>query len=298
MFLIFLGFLSRRLSLFKQEDVSVLKKVIIYLTLPALIFTVSYRSSFSLSFLKIPVLAWVVMLLSLGAAFLLSFALSLKKETRGSFLLTSAIGNTGYFGYPLALAFYGRAGLVNSIFYDLIGSVPFVFTIGVYLAEKFGKENKTGNPLWGVFTFPPLLALVAAYVLQFLGTATGFFVPSFILKSLDSVGKVTIPLIVLTIGLSLELSSIRTFWFPLLLVCLLKLIFSPVLAYLTGALFLKATALKVSVLEASMPTFMLSLVIGARSKLDTSFISGAILVTTLASILTIPFWQFLFNFVK
>ena len=295
---IFLGFFSRKIGLFRKEDVSVLKNVIIYLTLPALVFVVVYRSSFSLSFFKIPALAWGVMLLSLGVALLLTRTLSLKRETSGAFVLTSAIGNTGYFGYPLALAFYGNAGFVRSLFYDLFGTVPFVFTIGVYLAENFGKSNKSVSPLRNVFTFPPFLALIAAYLLQFLAGETGAALPSFVLGALDSLGNVTIPLIVIFIGLSLELTSIRVFWFPIFLVCLVKLILSPLFGYLIGSLFLKSTAFKVSVLEASMPTFMLSLVIGSRSRLDTSFISGAILVTTLASIVTIPFWQFFFNFVK
>jgi len=295
---IFLGFFSRKIGLFRKEDVSVLKNVIIYLTLPALVFVVVYRSSFSLSFFKIPALAWGVMFLSLGVALLLTRTLSLKRETSGAFILTSAIGNTGYFGYPLALAFYGNAGFVRSLFYDLFGTVPFVFTIGVYLAENFGKGNKSVNPLRNVFTFPPFLALIAAYLLQFLVGQTGTALPSFILGALDSLGKVTIPLIVISIGLSLELTSIRVFWFPIFLVCLVKLVLSPLFGYLIGSLFLKSTAFKVSVLEASMPTFMLSLIIGSRSRLDTSFISGAILVTTLVSIVTIPFWQFLFNFVK
>ena len=295
---IFLGFFSRKIGLFREKDVSVLKNVIIYLTLPALVFVVVYRSSFSLSFLRIPALAWGVMFLSLGVALLLTRTLSLKRETSGAFILTSAIGNTGYLGYPLALAFYGNAGFVRSLFYDLFGTVPFVFTIGVYLAENFGKSNKSVSPLRNVFTFPPFLALIAAYLLQFLAGETGAALPSFVLGALDSLGNVTIPLIVIFIGLSLELTSIRVFWFPIFLVCLVKLILSPLFGYLIGSLFLKSTAFKVSVLEASMPTFMLSLVIGSRSRLDTSFISGAILVTTLASIVTIPFWQFFFNFVK
>src|SRR3990172_2008215 len=190
---IFLGFFSRKIGLFRKEDVSVLKNVIIYLTLPALVFVVVYRSSFSLSFFKIPALSWGVMFLSLGVALLLTRTLSLKRETSGAFILTSAIGNTGYFGYPLALAFYGNAGFVRSLFYDLFGTVPFVFTIGVYLAENFWKCNKSVNPLRNVFTFPPFLALIAAYLLQFLAGETGAALPSFVLGALDSLGKVTIP---------------------------------------------------------------------------------------------------------
>ena len=46
------------------------------------------------------------------------------------------------------------------------------------------------------------------------------------------------------------------------------------------------------VLEAGMPSMMLTLVVGERFGLDTDFIASAIFVTTAASALTLPLVQF------
>lgn len=58
--LISLGFLAKRFGLLKKEHATILNNIIIYLTMPALIFRAVYESKISLSLLKIPVLAIVI----------------------------------------------------------------------------------------------------------------------------------------------------------------------------------------------------------------------------------------------
>ncbi|NTW28696.1 MAG: AEC family transporter, partial [Coriobacteriia bacterium] len=48
-----------------------------------------------------------------------------------------------------------------------------------------------------------------------------------------------------------------------------------------------------TVLEAGMPTMMLTLVVGERFGLDTDFLASAILVTTAGAAVTLPLMQML-----
>jgi predicted permease len=51
--------------------------------------------------------------------------------------------------------------------------------------------------------------------------------------------------------------------------------------------------LRVAVLQAGMPSMMLTLVVGERFGLDTDFIASAIFVTTAASAVVLPLVQLL-----
>ena len=121
----------------------------------------------------------------------------------------------------------------------------------------------------------------------------------------------------LTIGVSLEVKAFKDYPRPLVATSIIRLAIAPAIAWglwmALGALGLlgpaagaagalqqgaagaytlaDATSLAVVVLEASMPAAMLSYVLGLKYRLDISFIPSAIVLTTLASLVTVPLWQ-------
>ena len=69
---------------------------------------------------------------------------------------------------------------------------------------------------------------------------------------------------------------------------------APAIALAVGGVLLDdPAAVQLVVLQAGMPTMMLSIVIGARFGLDTEFLATAVVLTTAASVLTIPVMQLL-----
>ncbi len=81
---------------------------------------------------------------------------------------------------------------------------------------------------------------------------------------------------------------------PLGLLAGIRLLVAPLIALGLGSLvFPEQDIVRLVVLASGMPTMMLTLVIGERFGLDTDFIAGAILVTTVASAVTIPLMQVL-----
>ncbi|MFZ3062684.1 MAG: AEC family transporter, partial [Actinomycetota bacterium] len=93
--IIFLGWFTRRIGFLDERDVNLLNKIIIYLALPALIFLAVRQSQLSLSLVKIPFLAILVMALCLGVAYLVGRLSNYAPKTFGSFLIASSMGNTG-----------------------------------------------------------------------------------------------------------------------------------------------------------------------------------------------------------
>ncbi|MBI4744699.1 MAG: AEC family transporter [Actinobacteria bacterium] len=290
--IIALGFIGKKTGLLEEKDRDVVNKVIIYFTLPALIFIAVLNSKPTLALFKIPVLAFFVAFLCGIIAFVIGKILKLNPKTFGAFLIASTIGNTGYLGFPLTQKIYGNENLIKAIFYDFFGTVVLILTVGVYIAEIYGeyrgKEASLISSLKEILFFPSLWALVLGLGLK------SILLPNFLLSGLESLASATIPLIMFSVGLSLRLEGIREYKILLFFLCLIKLIISPFTAYLFGqVLQMNKEMLGISVLEASMPTVILSLAIGTKYKLDLSFLATAILVTTLLSIVTIMFWQYI-----
>jgi len=274
-------------GLLKKAHTSILNNVIIYLTMPALIFRAVFESDISLSLLIIPVLAIAIVSLSMGLAYLAGRFLRLEAATFGALILAAAIGNTGYLGYPLVLQLFGIENLVRAVFYDLAGTVVFTFTIGLLVAQKYGQNEGKVNIVKEIFTFPPLIALFAALVFK------SAALPEFLTDTIDFMAGATVPLIMLTIGLSLELTGVGKYKTAIATVVIVKLILSPLIALVgAGLIGVSDVDLGVIVLEASMPTFLLSLVIGLKYGLDVDFLPPAIVTTTMLSMVTIPLWQY------
>lgn len=287
--LILIGFFSKKTILLGESERKVINKLIINLTLPVFIFNVFLTTPLRFEMVKIPILAWLVMI---GAGLLALFFSYWIKEpiSKGGFLLVAALGNTGYFGYPLAKLFYGDQALAQAVFYDVFGTVVFTFTLGLLVAEYFGNGKGKLNVLKELFSFPPMIALLAGLVFNL----AGIQLPDFLSTTLKMLGEVSIPLIMISIGLSLDF-SISSFLPFVFLASLIKLIFSPFLAHYLGLLIgLQGTLFKVGFLQASTPSMMLSFIIGERYSLDTRLIASAIFVSTVLSFLTIPLVQSIF----
>ncbi|MDI6799994.1 MAG: AEC family transporter [Actinomycetota bacterium] len=288
--LIGLGVLSKRAGLMRVEDSATLNKVIVYIALPALIFLAIRNSKIEAALLVMPLIGWIAMIGSVLFAFMTSRFFNLKRETLGAFLLAAAIGNTGYLGYPLSLAFGGESYLVKAIFYDIFATVLFAFTAGLYFAEAYGDGKDKINKLKEIITFPPLIALAAGLALR------GVSLAPFILKSLEYLKGAAVPLIMLSIGISLEMGSLGRHKRLIIALVLIKLALSPLAAFGASALLgLSRDFTQAIILQASMPPAMLSFIIGLKYRLDTDFLPIAIVTATILSVFTVPFWQYVFS---
>jgi predicted permease len=277
-----IGWFMKRIKFLGPDDVGVLNKIIIYVSLPALIFLAVQRADLSLAVIKFPFFAIVIMLLSLAVAFAAGKILRLPPPLMGAFLLVAAFANTGYLGFPMTIGLFGEQNLVKSVFYDF-GTVALLFTVGIMLAGYYGDPEHKMNIIKEFALFPSVLALAAGLCFNPIP------LPEFLIKTLEYLGQATVPIIMLTVGLTLEGKRIGKYAAPLAAILAVKLLISPIFAYATvAAAGLSGADMGVVVLEASMPAVMLSLVVGLKYKLDVEFTSLAILTSIVASLITIP----------
>ncbi len=283
------GWALKRIGLLRAEDARPINNIIIYAGLPALIFRAVYPAQLERSLGVVALVAWGVFAASALLAWGACRLLRLPRTVAGGFILAAALGNTGYIGYPVSLAVLGDEGLVRAIFYDVFGTVAALLFVGLFIAQHMGThDGPKVNPLREALLFPAVIALFVALALRQIPVG----IPIVVSGGLEALASLVVPLIMISVGVSLRPGCIREHAVPLAILVGLRLLVAPVVALLLGRAFVSdPDIVRLIVLEAGMPSMMLSLVIGARFKLDTDFIASAILVTTVASVAAIPLMQ-------
>ena len=283
-----LGVILRVSGVLRAEDSRPLNTLLMYVALPALVFSIVRREAIDPSLLAMPAVGWIVALVGIALAWGIARALKLDRPATGAFLLVAVFGNTGYVGYPVASALLGDSGLVRAIFSDVFGNTLVVITVGTVLVSRFGQHSVRVNPFREIVTFPPFIALA-------LGLASRLVtLPVFVSDWLDALGKLVVPVIMVSMGLSLRPRAIRGHLPMASVAAALKLVVLPLGALALGRLLaFDEPSLRIAVLQAGVPSMMLAALIGERFKLDQDLIASAILVTMVGSVVTIPVWQLL-----
>jgi predicted permease len=285
--MILAGFGLRQSGLIRSEAAKDLNHVVFYLTLPPLIFLALHGATLSWSLLAMPAIAWVITLFGLSIAWAFQKILKLPPAKAGALALALSFGNTTFFGYPLIHGLYGARQLTLAIFYDLLGSTLAVNTLGIGVAAwAEGASVKIGAIAKRLLFFPLIWALVLGLALH------GVAIPSLLEDILRHFAELTSPLIMLSIGLSLELRNWRKDLNLLGLAAIGKLLLLPLLALGITRLFALPLAFQqAAVMQAAMPTMFYSLTLALLFGLELDLTVNAIMLTTLLSFVTLPFWH-------
>src|SRR5208283_5035141 len=180
---------------------------------------------------------------------------------------------------------YGEGAAKYALFYDLFAATPLLWLLGASVAVKYGT-GRTGirDSLKTIASLPPIWGLIAGMALK----AAGIALPLFIVKFLDQLGGLVIPLMVFSIGLALSLPKVKhaSLIVPAVII---KLAVAPFIAFtIANLLGVKGNALASCFIEGAMPTMVLNLLIASQFGLDTSLAGFMIVVTTVLSFFTLP----------
>jgi malate permease and related proteins len=249
-----------------------------------------------------PVTAWVAILLGAGLAWVwLKFDLEIgsinsedslvNRATQGSFLLSAMVGNTGYLGYPVALALTDPAYFGWAVFYDILGSALGSYGLGVVLAAYFGNAVTYPSQLLG--------ALIRNPALWSFGLGLGLrklALPSLLEQTLRGAAWTIVALSLLLLGM--RLSQIRA-WHNLKQAAVsltIKMVVVPLLVGLGLPYFgIHGLARLVLVLQAGMPPAFATLVIAEAYNLDRQLTVTMLALGSVALLFLLPIWLLLFS---
>ena len=193
-----------------------------------------------------------------------------------TFLAPLIFGNTGNVGLPLALFAFGDAGLGFAVIVFAVMAI-LSFTIGIWMIAGRGSMGRVlREPLVGA------TLLGAVFLWQ------GWKTPPVVTNTLDLVGQLAIPLMLITLGVAIARLTPQGISRALAL-SLVKVAVCAGVAWGVGTWFaLPPVALAVLTLQVATPVAVTSYLLAEKYGSDADAVAGLVVVSTLLSVLALP----------
>jgi predicted permease len=284
--LLLIGYGMKKIRLLQPSNCDVLNTVVIYITLPAFIFNAiyEYREPITLDVARIPLIGFAMIALVGLIAYILGRILRFEYGIIAGLILASSFGNTGFLGFPVVeAAFKSKEAIFTAVLYDELAMALPLYTIGMVVAAGFMGEKFQLSRVGWVLKLPQMWAIPLAFLLR------PFALPEPILAVLKYLANGTIPLVMISLGLSISAKSLKGYTLPVVIACILKLALLPFLTYYAAKMIgIKGIMLQTLTVEAGMPTAMMAGVLVAKFGKSGKYVAGTIFITTMMSLITIP----------
>lgn len=262
-----------------------LNAFIIYISLPAVALYHIPKIELS-SQLLLPIsVAWLCFGISFLLFRLLGKKLGWSNKLIGCITLTAGLGNTSFIGFPIIEAAYGPEAVPIGLILDQMGSFLVLSTLGIATAGYYSKgKADIGSIARKVLLFPPFIAFVLAFLIQF----TGWDFPAEVQPVFLKLGATITPLAMVSVGLQLSIDIKSRHWPFLGMGLAYKLILFPLLLTLPLWIFVNEWTLiqKTSVLEAAMAPMITAAIVasahGLKPKLSSMMLGIGIPVSFLS----------------
>jgi len=283
--LLLAGYAAKRLGALEARDASVVNSLVVNLTMPAFIFVSVHEKPILPAMIKAPILGFAMEMVVMGLAFCAAKALRLDRRTTGALMLVSTFGNTGFLGYPVVTAAFrgDKHAILSAVMFDEFAMALVLNSVGVAVAAAFAGTSFEWSSLLEFLKTPLFPSTIAALLLRQVA------VPPLVVTTLNYLAAGTVPLAMISIGLSLSSGIVKNYPCALSAALVLKMVALPVLMWLVlPPAGIGGIVKQVAVLESAMPSAVFSGVVAARYGANGAFAAAAVFVTTLASVIMIP----------
>lgn len=288
--LIVVGIITVKCGILDERSLGNVSKLVMRVALPAYIFinTVegSTRQGLFNSLMMIPLTA-IMYLLLMALSMLLVKMFRLKGNRKNVFRAVATFGNVGFMGIPLVVELYPDTALIYISLFTILDQCLF-WTYGVSLTYPADREKQKFS-LKGLKNLlsPALVAILLGTVLVLLGV----HLPGVVTSALSKLGTASMPLSLIYVGGMLSMTDIRKVLrcYELYAEIFLKMLVLPVLYFLMMrfagiAPDMAGTVTFLTALPAISTVPMLSKNNGS----DGEYAICAVMLTTLASLITLP----------
>ncbi|MEC4747588.1 AEC family transporter [Methylomicrobium sp. Wu6] len=276
-------------NLSAEQTRTVLTTLVYYLLLPALVLDVLWKADVGIHSLQYTLFGAVCLSFAMACIWLCGRLLRFKPQQLGAVLLATSFPNVTYLGLPVLEQTFGHWARSVAIQIDLFATAPALLTVGIAAARHYGQNgDQTRQPIWSFLTAPPFLAAMLAVVLNLCRVPA----PLWLAAMLQKLSAGVVPLMLISLGLALSWRAVTLRNLPYVTpVILIKMGLMPWFAlWFSQYLALDQAHKNALVLEMAMPCMVLGIVFCDRYQLDGSLYAMAVTVTTLLSLVTLPFW--------
>ncbi|MBR0118323.1 MAG: AEC family transporter [Prevotella sp.] len=285
--IVIVGYVAGKLKYMGGDFDRRLSNIIIDITCPALILSSTMGGklpdrSLILPLLGISLLTYVLLTI---AAWTLPRWLTKKSEDRGTVGFALMFGNVGFIGYPIVGAIFGHEAVFYAAILNVVNTLS-VFTAGVMLVngerQRMAFQSK-------ILVSTPMISAYLAILIVALGIDN---IPSVISQPITMIGGITVPGALLIIGSSMS----RLSWRMMLgsgvvyVTTAFRLLILPLLLYVIfRTMGFDSLVVNINTLVIAMPVATYGTILCLRYDRDTALITEITFISTLLSVLTIPF---------
>jgi predicted permease len=273
------GFLLARLL---HADVRTLSRVTFNALSPCLIFNLLVTSQLDAgAFVRMSLVAAIAVGGVGVIARLVTLPLRLDRALTSAFLIVVMFSNSGNYGLPVVLFAFGREALAQASVYFVANAV-LTYTLGVFLASA-GRRS-IAEALRGVLKVPAVYGVLAAAVV----VSTGAHLPLVVQRPVGLLSDAALGAMILVLGMQLARGAWPERPGLVLLAVTLSLVVTPLLAFGgSAALGLAGPARQAAIVQAGMPSAVLTTILALEFDVVPSFVTACVLVSTLASTFTV-----------
>jgi len=267
-----------------KPDLKTVSRLSFYIFSPCLVFASLSRTELSGDeFWRLALFTLAVQVVMILLALGVGLTMKLERQLLVSLIIASVFVNGGNYGLALNKFAFGDAALARAVVYYIFSTLA-VYTAGVTIAS-LGKKS-IWQALGQVFTVPAVYGLLAAAGLRLVN----WQLPLMLDRAITLLSEAALPVMLVLLGL--QMAEAREWPRARLILmgvaCFLQLIIAPVvgltLAYLFG---LTGVTRQAAVMEASMPTAVITTILAVEYDLDAAFITGTVILSTVLSPLTL-----------
>lgn len=282
--LIFIGFVCAKSGVIKPEGKKILSNLLVYIIVPGMVIN-AYMTEYDPEILPNLLLSYGLSFIALILASVLSvlFTRGIKSNNRAILRFGCAFSNAGYMGFPLIQALYGAEGLMYASAFITLFNIM-VWTVGYSMVSGTAKPKEV---LKTIAKNPVIYSVVIGLLIYMLQIP----VPNVLKQPIALVGNMNTPISMIIVGIIIAGSNLKhivvnkEIWYTFLV----RMLLIPAITF--GLFFLLGVSgmvTNVVVIQASCPTAAITSVFAVQFGHDEETAAGAVILTTLLSVLTLP----------
>jgi hypothetical protein len=267
-----------------QLDARTLSRLAYFVLIPAYVFDVLSTARIGAELAgRMAAYAIVVHLLCAGAGYGVARALARPPEMVAAYMVIAVFGNVGNFGIPiLQFRFPGdeQAVVTGTVYFIAISSTAFAVSV----AAANWHRGSALRAVLAVVKTPALIAVLPALLVNALGVS----LPPVLVRPVELLAAGMIPIMLVALGVQLAGTGLPRLSLDMAAASGVRLVVGPALAFALAGLFaLDGLERSAGILQAAMPTAVLASIIAIENDLLPGFVVAAVLVSTVASMVTL-----------
>jgi hypothetical protein len=271
--------------------------LVLYLFYPGIAYDVISRVHFGREIFLVPASIWFGLLAAMGLGWLVFSRLrgvwGISAPAIGALLIGCSFGNILSMGIAVLQSLFGPDAARYPIYADVIGISLLYWTLGAGVASVMGTKEqsfKLSAFAMTILKMPPVWAFFAGLMVNFFAIP----MPQWVGTTAHLLGQAVVPSMLLTVGMSISLETVKRSPRMILMASAIKLIVMPAIVAAVALPLLGMTEVtQVMILLAGMPTMMATILLSERFGLDTEILAAVMVVSTLGFFFTLPLMVFL-----